>query len=247
MIISSLKTHKIKTKDRSLQAVLDAYLPKLTERTVVAITSKIVSICEQRIVKIGARDKDQLIKQEADYYLPPETNTYNIYLTIKNNLLVPTAGIDESNGNGYYILWPKNPQKSADAARAYLRKKFSLEQVGVIITDSTTRPLRRGVTGFAISHSGFAALKDYREKPDIFGRKLKVTLANMADGLAAAAVLAMGEGSEQTPLAIITDIPSIQFQKRNPNKKELKELTIQRKDDLYGHILNAVDWKRYNR
>ncbi|MCL5970508.1 MAG: coenzyme F420-0:L-glutamate ligase [Patescibacteria group bacterium] len=244
MKISALKTNKIDSnRHPDLFSILNRYLRTLKERSVLVITSKIVSICEGRVIKIGTTDKIELIHQEAEYYLPPD-NIYNISLTIKNNLLAPTAGIDESNGNGYYILWPKNPQKTANCVRSYLQNRFNLHQVGVVITDSKTTPLRWGTTGIALAHSGFAALKDYIGNKDIFGRKLKVTKANIMDALASAAVVVTGEGNEQTPLAIIEDVPFVKFQNRNPTNKELKDLKIALKDDLYGPLLTSVPWKK---
>lgn len=191
-------------------------------------------------------DKDQLMYQEADFYIPRQKRKHSIVLTIKYNTLIASAGIDESNGNGYYILWPDNPQQVANEVRRYLCARFSLKKVGVIITDSKTTPLRRGTTGFTLAHSGFNALNNYIGKPDIFGRKFTMTKANIADGLGAAAVLAMGEGSEQTPLAIITNIPHITFQQRDPTKKERKELTISFKEDLYAPLLTNTHWHSKN-
>lgn len=239
----SIKTHKI-TSSQALSQIINRYISSLKEKSIVVITSKIVSICEGRVVKIGEIDKKKLIEQEAEYYLPSYGNKYNITLTIKRNLLVPTAGIDESNGNGYYVLWPKDPQKTANEIREYSKKKFSLRHVGVIITDSRTTPLRWGTTGIAIAHSGFSALNNYIGKPDIFGRPLHVTKANIVDALAAAAVLVMGEGNEQTPLAIIEDLPFVKFQDRNPSKSELKGLQISMRDDLYAALLKGVEWLR---
>ena len=212
------------------------------ERSIIAITSKIVSICEGRISRIGTVDKKELIEKEAEYFLPPEENKYNITLTIKGKLLIPTAGIDESNGNGYYVLWPENPQKTANGVRKYLCDRFSIREVGVIITDSRTTPLRWGTTGIAIAYSGFLALNDYIGKPDIFGRKLKIQKANVLDALAASAVLIMGEGGEQTPLAVIGDVPFVKFKNRNPSGKELKELHTGIEGDLYSPLLKSVKW-----
>lgn len=244
MKIKVIKTDKIISNGESLYTILDRYLTALKEHSILAITSKIVSICEGRVIKIEDADKKQLISQEAELLLPQEESKYNITLTIKNNLLIPTAGIDESNGNGYYVLWPSAPQKTANNVRDYLCNRFSLKQVGVIITDSKTTPLRWGTTGVAIVHSGFSALNNYIGKPDIFGRELKVTKANIMDALAVVAVLIMGEGNEQTPLAVIENIPFVQFQDRNPTEEELDELKISLADDLYAPLLKAVKWRK---
>jgi len=244
MKVTAIKTCKITTRNKTLYKILDKYILALREKSVLVITSKVVAICEGRLVKIGKTEKDVLIRREADYFLSSEENPYHLWLTIKNNILAPSAGIDESNGNGYYILWPKNPQKTANEVRRYLKRRFSLKRIGVIITDSRTTPQRWGVTGIAIAHSGFKALNDYRGRPDIFGRKLKVTQVNVMDGLAAAAVLVMGEGREQTPLAAVEDVPFVRFQQRNPTEKELQELKISLAEDLYAPLLTSVRWRK---
>lgn len=243
MNIKSIKTHKITPGD-DLFKVLNKYLPVIQEKTIVAVTSKIVSICEGRVVKINDVQKDDLIEQEAEYFLPRETNPYNVSLTITRNNLAATAGIDESNGNGYYILWPENPQKTANEVRGYLCKKFSIQNCGIIITDSKTTPFRWGVTAVSLAHSGFSAVKDYIGTKDIFGRKFEYEKLNIADCLASASSVVMGEGKEQTPLAVITDVSFVQFQKRNPTKKELDDLEITLEEDLYSPILKSVRWKK---
>lgn len=242
MNVKTIKTKAIVVGDNLLE-IIDRNISELKNNSVVAITSKVVSICEGSVVKIGEKSKDSLIKKQADFYLPLK-NKYNFFLSIKNNIMIPSAGIDESNGNGFYILWPKNPQNSANEIRAFLTKKFKIKNLGVIIVDSKTTPLRWGVTGVTISHSGFLALNNYIGTKDIFGKEFRVEKVNVADGLAASAVLIMGEGNEQTPIAIIEDIPFVNFQAKNPSGKELKELAISMEDDLYGQILKSVKWKK---
>src|SRR5579872_1350373 len=149
MIIKAYKTHKI-TAGEDLYGILDRYLPEIAEKTVVAVSSKIVGICEGRVVQYDSpSQKDELAAHEAEYYLPREYNQYGFMLTIHHNLIVASAGIDESNSNGYYSLWPSDPQKSVNEIREYLQKKFHLSHVGVILTDSKLSPLRWGVTGYA--------------------------------------------------------------------------------------------------
>lgn len=253
MIITPIRTGKITPGNQNIYDILDAHLPPLKDGSIVAVTSKIIAICEGRVAPAGeaaiasgdarAR-KSELVKQEADRILPAGNARYHIMLTMKRNMLIPTAGIDESNGNGSYILWPSDPQKSANEIRAHLKKRFGIKEVGVLVTDSATTPLRRGTRGVALAESGFKALKNYIGKPDIFGRKLKVTMGNVMEGLAAAAVVVMGEGNEQTPLAVIEEVPFVEFQKRNPSKPELAGLAIEPEDDLYAPLLTSVKWEK---
>jgi len=244
MIVTPIKTHKIAPVD-DLFAVLDKYITKLPEKSVVAVASKIVAITQGRVIKmVSEKQKDDLAKQEAEYFLPREYNQYGFMITIKRSIIVASGGVDESNGNGSFVLWPENPQKSANDIRSYFIKRFKLQHVGVIITDSKLSPLRWGVTGVAVAHSGFEALNSYIGKPDIFGRKLKAEKTNIADSLATSAVTVMGEGNEQQPLSILEDLPFVHFQKRNPTDRELSSLRIRLEDDVYASLLKSVKWKK---
>lgn len=243
--MTGIKTRKVLPTERGLMRFLDENIPRLRERSVVAITSKVAAILEGAVVPIAGTDKKKLIAREADQWLPPRPGSkFNIILTIKNGILAATAGIDESNGDGWYILWPKDPQKTANAARRYLMKKFGLRELGVIVTDSASRSLRRGTFGIAIAHSGFLALRNYIGEKDLFGRKLKMTKSNHMEALATAAVLLMGEGAEQTPLAVIEDAPFIQFKKSDPSRSELADLRVGMGEDLYAPILKSAKWKK---
>ena len=125
-----------------------------------------------------------------------------------------------------------------------MSQKLGLKNLGVVVTDSKTTPLRWGVTGIALAHSGFVALYNYIGKPDLFGRPFQYEQLNIADSLASTGVLEMGEGSEQTPLAIITDIKNIEFQDRNPTQEELDSLKIKPEDDLFAPFLLKANWQK---
>lgn len=213
------------------------------DQTIVVITSKLISICQGRLQPVkNDAFKKSLIAKESDWYLDDEPYP-GIILTIKDGILIPSAGIDESNGNKHLILWPEHIYEVANEVRQFLETKFG-GNFGVIITDSHTMPLRRGTTGIGLAYSGFAALKNYVGTPDIFGKNLEVTYANVLDGLSAAAVVAMGEGNEQTPLAVIEDIPFVQFEEQNPSEEELAQLKIPKDQDIYAPIINSVVWKK---
>lgn len=244
MVITPIKTRPVTKKEDSLFGFLDEFVGSFEDKSILVITSKIVSIMQGRVVEKRDAEKRELVVEESELYLEPEVSKFNFSITIKNGLLVPAAGIDESNADGKYILWPENPQEVANSVREYLCKRFSTQYAGVIITDSTTRPLRWGTTGVSIAYSGFSPLNDYIGTKDIFGRTMEVTKANIMDALAASAVVTMGEGAEVTPLAIISDIPFVQFQDRNPTEDELRSLTISLEEDLYEPLLKTAPWKK---
>ena len=141
------------------------------------------------------------------------------------------AGIDEANADGRLILLPLDSFRTAAALRKKIQKKFSVKHLGVLITDSRVAPLRRGVTGVALGYAGFRGIRDYRRERDIFARRFEYTTLNVADSLATAAVLCMGEGNERQPLSLIAHAP-IEFCERSDRKKQ----TIDIRDDLYAPV-----------
>lgn len=244
MIITPIKTERVSSQSINLLELIDQSVEELDEKDILVITSKIVSLCEGSTVPIGSVSKELLVSQQADLRLPPTSSNYGITFTVTQNTLIPSAGIDESNGDNCYILWPRDAQNTANTVRAHLKERFDLTHVGVVITDSTCQPMRRGTIGVALAHSGFAGLHNYVGQPDLFGRPLTVSVSNVSGGLAAAAVLAMGEGDEQTPLCRISNAGFVDFQDRDPSPEELAQTTISLEDDLFAPFLKAVDWEK---
>lgn len=239
MIINAIKTRKFLPPKDNLWDLLSA-VKNLTENSVVAVSSKVVAIGEGRCMPVDKISKDELAIKEADKYLPREKSPNGLILhTIKNNLLVASSGIDESNANNFYILWPKNPQLSVKKIWQFLREKFKVKNLGVIITDSRLIPLRRGVVGIAISYFGFKGLKDYRGTKDLFGREFIMETANLPDSLATSAVLVMGEGAESQPIAIISDVGDIEFIDNEDHGLEIEE-----KEDMFYPFLSSVNWQK---
>ncbi|GFT84980.1 putative folate metabolism gamma-glutamate ligase [Nephila pilipes] len=243
MHIEAIYTHRIECGE-VLEQVLDCYVSELLrEEVVLAITSKIISICQKQVVCKTACSKEELIKREADAIVDV---AHSICLTIKDNILIPSAGIDESNGNEVYILYPKDVQKTALSIWNYLKTKHCIKHLGILITDSNVTPMRRGVTGVALGWCGFEPLYSYIGKPDLYSEPLKVTQVNLLDALATSAVLVMGEGAEQTPMAIISDAPKVHFLTRPPTTKEEKSVKISMKKDLYSPLLMGARWLKRN-
>lgn len=248
MKIRTLKTRPITYKD-SLFQIIDTYIPPLQEKEILVITSKIISLCEGSVVaKNPDISKEELIRQSADAYLniQSEPSSHGVQLTIKNNILIPSAGIDESNGNGMYILYPENIQESATTIWEHIRNRDKIKALGIIITDSHTTPMRRGVIGIGLGWCGFKPLYSYIGKPDCFDVPLRVTMVNVLDALAVASVFCMGEGNEQTPFSIIADAPKIEFQDNPPTIEEINELSIPMAEDLYAPLLNNGQWVKKN-
>lgn len=225
-----------------LYDLLDAHLPTLAEGDVIAITSKVLAIHQGRCVKIGpAVSKDELIRREADAYLPRHAvPRAAVALTLKQHTLIPSAGIDESNGNGYYVLWPRQVNQLLKNIHRHLARRHRIKRLALVATDSHTTPCRYGVLGIAIGCYGLEPLLDYRGHSDIFGRKLAMTQSNVVDTLAAVSVLLMGEGRERRPILIIRGANFLRFTRRQTWQKLIIPPTI----DLYAPLLAAFPNQR---
>ena len=225
MQISPIKTRVFKKRENLFSFVLE-HIKNIEENSVLVVTSKIVALSEGRVVDYkNERQKDELIKKESSFAL----KTKVVWLTIKDGMLLASAGIDESNGDGKLILLPKDSFHSAEIIRKKLQKKFKVKNLGILVTDSRLMPLRAGVVGIALGYAGFKGIKNNIGKKDIFGKILKMSQTDIADGLATAAVLCMGEADEKQPLALIAEAPVIFSQKTNR-----AELVISLEKDIYA-------------
>ena len=224
MIVAPIKTRVFKENENLVDFITN-HIPKLKNGSVLIVTSKIVALAEGRTEeRVDLTTKEKLIRRESDFALP----TKWVWLTLKDNLVVASAGIDESNANGKFILLPKDSQRSAVQIRTTLMKHYKVKRLGVIVPDSRTVPLRAGAIGLALGYAGIRGLRDYRGKKDIFGRKFKFERVNVVDCLASAAMVAMGDGDEQCPLAVIEDA-NVEF----VESVRRSELRIPLEDDMY--------------
>ena len=215
-----------------LMRFVTRHVKRVPEKSVLVITSKIVALAERRTSPFtGERAKERLIRQESQWAV----KTRWTWLTIKDNAVMSAAGIDESNADGKLVLLPKDSFVAARDIRRKLKKRYRVKYLGVLITDSRLLPLRAGIVGIALGYAGIRGIRDYRGTPDIFGRPLKMSRVDIADSLATAAVIEMGEGAEQRPLALITDA-YIDFSDRT----DRQELLMDFRDDVYLPLFENV-------
>ncbi len=210
----------------------------LQEHDVVAISSKVVSIWQGRCILKTEKSKDELTQQEAERYLErSETPGGAVMHTITNGVLIPSAGIDPFGD--YYILWPEKPKETAEKLLEWFKETYRVKNLYLVITDSRSHPLRQGVVGFALSWAGFEPLFDNRNRKDLLGNESGGSQVNLPDSLAAAAVLAMGEANEQTPLVRMRDVPYI----KDAHKKNSEPFEISPEQDIFAPFLKNVPWK----
>jgi coenzyme F420-0:L-glutamate ligase / coenzyme F420-1:gamma-L-glutamate ligase len=125
----------------------------------------------------------------------------------KLGFIMANAGVDQSNvgpadRSHRVLLLPENPDRSAETMRRGLAALTGID-VAVVINDSFGRPWRQGTAGVAIGAAGLPALIDLRGRPDLFGRRLEVSVIGFADEVAAAASLVMGQANEALPVVLI--------------------------------------------
>lgn len=190
--------------------------------------------------------QDDLVKRLADKILEPvRRGSNNMVLTQMGGILVESAGIDSSNGNGYFVLLPKDPYKTALLLWKALRKRDKIKHLGIVIADSHSVPRRKGAISFALASYGFMATNVYAHEHDIFGKKFRFTATDVADSLAATAGLAMGEGAESTPVVIISQLSSIKyFNKIIPLGTAKKYSWVHPDLDVYSPLLSSNIWKK---
>lgn len=234
MKITSVKTALFKPRE-NLVAFITAHIPTVEENTILAVASKLLALWKGEIVPYqNSAQKDELIKRESDFAL----KTSLAWLTVKEGMVMTNAGIDESNADGNLLLLPPDCYALAATLRLELCEAWHIKNLGLVVTDSMILPFRTGVVAGAVAYAGFKGVRDERGKPDLFGKKLEVTFVNVADTLASAAALEMGEGREQRPLALITEAPA-EFVDSVPQK----EIKYPMKDDLYAPLFQAVGYK----
>src|SRR5205807_7491500 len=194
---------------------------RVESKDIVAVSSKIVGISENRIryldsVRRGRRARRlarkhsmvtsfaQAVLDEADTVVG---GVKGALLTVKNGDAVANDGIDRKNApEGAVVIWPRNADLSAVKIRQSIRRR-SGKKVGFVIVGRRVSPMRLGTTGFAIGCAGFEPVEDLRGGVDLFGRRVEITFRAIADGIAASAQLVMGEASDHIPFAIVRNAP----------------------------------------
>lgn len=238
MLIKPIRTRIFKEGDLIIDFICEN-IKSIKEETILVVTSKIVALSQGRVRSIkNKHTREEIIKSESQWAM----RTKYTWLTIKDNMVMSSAGIDESNADGKIILLPQDSFMVAEKIRKQLKKIYKIKNLGIVITDSRLIPLRAGIVGVALGYAGFKGIRDYRGSSDIFGRILKVSRTDVVDSLATAAVLTMGEGNEQQPLAIITKAP-VEFQE----KTNWHELDIDIKEDIYQPLfekISKIKWKK---
>ena len=190
-------------------------------KDLIVISIKAISISKKYIIEISSiHPSKKALKLSEEYKVSPEIvelilrkkiiilgGAEGVLATLNNGILIGNGGLDRKNVEGNYIVyWPDNPDEEAYKIRRGLYDRLGI-WLGVILVDSHVNPLRKGTTGIVIGLAGFNPLKDYIGKRDLYGRKIRFTVQNIADELASAAHIYMGEGTEKTPFVYIKNSP----------------------------------------
>ena len=185
-------THKIVSKAEGRSVMLTDVRPSARARELATATGK-----DPALVEVILSESRAVLRHRPGLIITEH----------RLGLVLANAGVDQSNvpdedGEPCVLLLPSNPDASAAGLRAALEKRFG-EPLGVVVSDSVGRAWRHGVVGLAIGVAGLPALLDLRGRPDLQGRPLQVTQVGLADQIAAAAELLMGEADEGRPAVLV--------------------------------------------
>ena len=198
-----------------LAALIAAAAPDLRDGDILVVTSKIVSKAEGRVV---ATPREQAIEAETARVVARRGAT--TIAQTRHGLVLAAAGVDESNtAPGTVVLLPEDPDESARRLRKALHVRTG-RTIGVVITDTMGRPWRAGQTDNAIGAAGVTPVRDYRGEADTFGNILEVTVAAVADEIAAAADLVKGK-STGVPVAVVRGLAGLVTDQDGPGAREL--------------------------
>jgi len=224
MQLFGVRTKLVKTEDDLVGLIIEALNEQklnIEDGDVLAIASKVVAVTQNRLKRLESVEPSLKARELARRYnLEPsfvETvlqEAEEVYggvskalLTLKDHVLTANAGVDHKNSpNRQVTLWPKNPFKIAEEVRREILARTG-KCVGVLIVDSRVTPLRLGTTGLALAVAGFEPVRDCRVYKDLYGNDISITRHALADDLASAAHLIMGETNEQMPLVLIKNAP----------------------------------------
>jgi coenzyme F420-0:L-glutamate ligase / coenzyme F420-1:gamma-L-glutamate ligase len=203
------------TEGADLAGLIAEAATDLADGDILVITSKIVSKAEGRVARM---DREQAIDAESVRVVARRGATRIV--ETRQGLVLAAAGVDASNTPpGTVVLLPEDPDASARQLRKGLRDRLGVT-VGVLITDTLGRPWRTGQTDAAIGAAGVAPLRDYRGTADMFGTPLEVTVAAVADEIAAAADLVKGK-TAGIPVATVRGLAGLVTDSDGPGARTL--------------------------
>jgi coenzyme F420-0:L-glutamate ligase/coenzyme F420-1:gamma-L-glutamate ligase len=207
-----------------LAALITQAAPELADGDVLVVTSKIISKSEGQII---SADRESAIAAETVRVVARRGIT--TIAETRHGFVLAAAGVDRSNtASGTVVLLPVDPDGSARRLRAAITELTGV-RIGVLVTDTMGRPWRNGQTDTAIGAAGVAPLRDHRGEFDTFGNLLEVTVAAVADELAAAAELVKGK-TDQVPVALVRGMAELVTDEDGPGAAALVRPAI---DDMF--------------
>jgi coenzyme F420-0:L-glutamate ligase/coenzyme F420-1:gamma-L-glutamate ligase len=231
LIVNSIRDDGLTLEDGDVIVVSQKIISKADGLTVDLSTIKPSKRAKQ-IAKRSRKDPRliELILKDSSKLLRVDKQT--LVVARKDGFVCLNAGVDKSNvdGRSFYTKLPMNADESTHKLRIEL-ERLTGKRLAVIMGDTYSRPLRVGQVEFAIGVSGLNPIADYRGHKDLFGYELKFKYVALADEIAAAAELVMGQGSEGVPVAIVRGLTRIE---RNESTGLSKKLLLQKKLDIFS-------------
>ncbi len=234
IIVGVCRDNSLEIEDHDVIVVAQKIFSK-AERRILTLEDVVPSKRAKKLSKVTGKDARfvEMVLRESKTVLKASREI--LLVRDRRGFVCINAGIDKSNieGEENFALLPENPDRSARKCRLDIQR-LTGKIVAVIVSDSYSRPFRRGQVNFAIGLSGIDLFRDYRGKRDLFGHVLRVKNVAVVDEIAAAAELLMGQGAEATPVVIIRGLEeSVEVRKDG----SVSELTISEDEDLFRGVL----------
>lgn len=199
-------------------------VPALQSGDIIGVASKVVAMEQGRLVDLrSVTPSPRAITFAKETSLSPEFvevvlgeadevigTVHGALLTLRQGDLQANAGVDKSNaGPNQAILLPDDPSGFSARFKSHLEQEMGLQNLGVMVIDSCTRPLRLGTMGMGLGAAGFPMVVDDRGLDDLFGKKMEITYRAVGDNLASACNLLMGESAEATPFVLVRGLAEL--------------------------------------
>lgn len=233
IIVSRARALEVGIRNRDLIVIGQKALSK-TEGRIIDIRTVTPSMRAAQIAKKTGKSPGfvEIVLKESSRVLRADKDAFIV--RTKRGATCLNAGVDKSNvkGDTTYALLPQDPDASARKMRRRIRR-LTGKDVAVVICDTRSRPFRKGQIEESIGVAGLNPLIDYRGQKDLFGYTLRFKNVAIADELASAAELVMGQGREKSPVAIIRGLKRVRFQ----DHASSKFLTVDAEEDLFQGTL----------
>ncbi len=230
LILSALKKQNIPLENGDILLIAETLISKAEGNIIdlekIEVSEEAIKVAKQckkdpKLVELILNESNEIVTIGPDFIITETSHGF----------VCANAGIDESNvEEGLATPMPKNPDKSAENIHNIIKNE-SNKEIAIIITDTQGRAFRNGAVGVAIGCSGISPIWERIGEKDLYGRELQTTEIAVADELAAASSLLMGQANEGIPVVLVRGFSN--FDGLKSKTSTIKPLLREKKFDAF--------------